>query len=128
MANQAVVEVTDIEALTEAQLQCRLQRVHAMRVVEVEKSIRPGSIGYRVVFRCQDCNRVRNDVVSWYDGTLLARWYDDQGYKWAGERLTIGDVRLETLRRLGYPIRDQVPKEPKKVPVRKTTKRRLKAV
>lgn len=128
MAKAAVEEISEIEALDEARLQCRLQRVHAMRATEVEKSIRPGSIGYRVIFRCQDCGRVRNDVISWYNGDLLARWYDDDGYyRWVGEKLTMGDVRLETLRRLGLPLGNQVKLDDK--PVKKTAKkRRLTAV
>jgi len=119
-AHPLLEEVSDIERLTEEQLQCRMSRVHPFRVVDVEESRRPGSIGYRVVFQCQNCPRIRHDVIDWYTGDLLTRDYPDVTgwYKWTGEKLLVGDVRLETLRRLGFKVGKAAPKRARVKPVR----------
>lgn len=66
-----------------------------------EDRIRRGAVGYRIVFECQKCGRVRHDIVN-LRGDLIARWYDpDTMYIEAGYRLLINDYRLGILEQFG---------------------------
>jgi hypothetical protein len=96
-ATEAPEAQRSLDAMEESYLLCRVRHNHAMHVAGLDD----GMLGQRIEWRCGDCGMTRYDTVNHRGDVIVRSYVQPPGYKWLGERLESGDLRMELLRRHG---------------------------